>query len=125
MLMFGVVLYSQHTPESNIQWVKGAAAMQSADANRPMLLYFAADWCPPCKAMKKDVWPDDRVEQAVNNLVVPVYLDVDDPNNKPLVEQHRVKAIPTFVLLRKGRQVARMTGYLSADQVIGLAEAAR
>ncbi len=125
MALFAVTLYVQRTPDNDVRWVRGAAGLEAmGEPNRPVLLYFTAEWCGPCKMMRKAVWPDERVERAVNTAVVPVYVDVDDPSNRPLVAEHRVEAMPTFLLIRDGRPMARMTGYLNADQVIALTRAA-
>ncbi len=125
IVLFGVLVLRSGTPENQVDWTVGAPALAEAgEPNKPVLLYFTADWCGPCQAMKKQVWPEDRVATAVNTSTLPVYVDVDDPNNAPLSQGYEVRAIPTFILIDRGRVLTRLEGYLNADQVIALATAA-
>src|SRR5690606_14854087 len=63
---------------------------------KPILLYFTASWCPPCKIMKAQVLPSQRVVDAAQGYV-PVMIDVDeDPVTST---QFGVSSIPTTVIL--------------------------
>tara|TARA_R110002073_G_scaffold5313_4_gene32918 strand:- start:512 stop:775 length:264 start_codon:yes stop_codon:yes gene_type:complete len=59
------------------------------------LLKFEADWCGPCQQIKPMV-------NAVLSNAKDVQLqtvNVDDAENRALVQKHGVRAIPTLVLL--------------------------
>jgi thioredoxin-like negative regulator of GroEL len=80
-------------------------------ANRRVLVDFSADWCPPCVAMKYDVWPHPQVASAINAGYVPVLVDAD--RDTVLAARYQVSAIPTVLLLdADGRVVRRNDGYL-------------
>ncbi|RVX08714.1 Thioredoxin H2 [Vitis vinifera] len=69
-----------------------------------MVIDFAATWCGPCKFM----------EPAVKSMASK-YTDVDfvkiDVDELPDVAQEfTVQAMPTFVLLKKGKEFERVIG---------------
>lgn len=87
-----------------------------ADTERPTLLYFTADWCPPCQAMKAETWPDDAVEAALRDFDA-VYIDIDE--QPALASQYDIEAIPTLVALAPdGTERARRTGFQSPTQLV-------
>jgi len=98
-LLGALVFFQNRTPENEVTWSYDLAEARAAasESDRPMLLYFTADWCPPCQQMKRSVWPDDAVEQAVNAHVVPVYVDVDSEMGQQLGFKYEVNSIPTFL----------------------------
>ena len=66
-----------------------------AEARRPrrlVLADFGATWCPPCLAMKRDIWPAAEIGQAVNAAYVPLAVDVD--RDGPVAARYRVDAFP-------------------------------
>lgn len=103
-------------PESSrIEWRTDldAALAESRRTGRPVLADFSADWCPPCIAMQHDVWPDDRVEQAVIGGYVPLVIDVD--RDVEASGRYGVRAIPTILVLDGDGRVLRRATFLSAS----------
>ncbi|GAA0145384.1 oxidoreductase [Lithospermum erythrorhizon] len=69
-----------------------------------MVVDFAAAWCGPCKFM----------EPAINTMA-DKYTDVDfvkiDVDEVPdVAKEYKVEAMPTFILLKQGKEVDRVIG---------------
>ena len=106
-------------PASAVAW-RGdltAALAEARKAHKGVLIDFSASWCPPCIAMKHEVWPDAEVARAINAGYVPVAVDAD--NSKGLTERYNVDNLPTVLLLdADGRVLKRNEGYLPASGVL-------
>jgi len=132
-ILGGVWYYQSWTPANDIQWTRDfdVARQTAATMDRPMMLYFTADWCPPCKQMKRQVWTDAETEAFVNNQTVPVYLDVDKSEVEPIAARYQVSSIPTIVLTDSAGNMlplpdgtpARSVGFTDTGLLIGLIEA--
>jgi len=66
---------------------------------------FAAAWCGPCKAMLPIL---TGLAREYADQVRMVAVDVD--HEQALAEQFSVRSMPTFVILRDGREVGRIVG---------------
>jgi len=69
-----------HLPPG-IDWFGGdvdAAFAAAKAANKPVFLYWGAEWCPPCAQIKTTIF-SKREFQDRSRLFVPVYLDGDTP----------------------------------------------
>ena len=106
-------------PGSAIAWrtdFDGALAEARA-ANKRVLVDFSAEWCPPCVAMKHDVWPHAKVAGAVNAAYVAVMVDADRDNG--LSARYQVDSIPAVLILDgEGRVVKRNDGYLPTSGML-------
>ncbi|KAF5779617.1 putative monodehydroascorbate reductase (NADH) [Helianthus annuus] len=76
----------------------------SKTSNKLMVIDFSAAWCGPCKF----------IEPAVHDLAVE-FTDVDfikiDIDELPdVAKDFDVQAMPTFVLLKKGKERDRLVG---------------
>lgn len=101
-----------------------AAADQSRASGKPVLVYFTADWCPPCKQMKSGTWTDARVREAMQ-AYVPVMIDVD---SQPDIARHyRIQSIPQVMVLDMDQRiVSQQAGLIPAPTMVRwLADASR
>src|SRR5690242_4266440 len=102
-----------HSDAPGIAWFKGDvdAAFKSAQAsNKPVLLYWGAQWCPPCKQLKSAVFTrPDFIEKS--KLFVDVHLDGDLPDAQKWGDVFRVTGYPTVVVLKPDRtEITRIAG---------------
>ncbi len=102
-----------HSDAPGIAWFKGDvdAAFKSAQAsNKPVLLYWGAQWCPPCKQLKSAVFNrPDFIEKS--RLFVAVYLDGDLPDAQKWGDVFRVTGYPTVVVFKADRtEITRIAG---------------
>ncbi|MBK6672618.1 MAG: thioredoxin family protein [Proteobacteria bacterium] len=99
-------------PEA-IQWFKGdlnAAFAAAAAQNKPVFLYWGAEWCPPCHDLKAHVFSRTDFQQKLRQFV-PVYLDGDAEGAQQAGAEFSVMGYPTVVVLRADRtEVARIAG---------------
>ncbi|MEM8875019.1 MAG: thioredoxin family protein [Planctomycetota bacterium] len=104
--------------EQKIPWQTDieAALANGEESGTPSLLYFTADWCPPCKQMKKTTWVDDSVVAALEDYT-PVYIDAD--SQPQVLQSYGVSAIPTIVLVDPaGEELFRTVGYVEAKALV-------
>ena len=104
-----------------IQWHTGdvdSAFAAARATRRPVLLYWGADWCPPCSRLKATVFRrPDFVERT--RMFVAVNLDADDPGAMRLGEEFDVASLPTVVVLSPDREeITRIALRLETDQYV-------
>jgi thiol:disulfide interchange protein len=84
-----------------------AAMADARQANKPVLLYFTAEWCGPCQYMRRNVFTDAGVGRAIEQRYIPVRIDHDQ--RQDLIVQYQVDAIPWFAVLdADGRPVRKL-----------------
>lgn len=107
-------------PEPAFKWEHHwpEAEKLAKEQGKPMLVVFSASWCPPCKMMKQDVWPNPRVGEIVSANYVPLYIDVDLDEHTSKVAQYEVTGIPLVVVLNEDGTVNRKTYSMSADETV-------
>ena len=101
--------HAQHATHANeprdIAWFDGSlqgAFVVAKRENRPVLLYWGAEWCPFCHTLKSKVFsrPDFI---AKSHLFLPVYLDGDDDGAQKWGEQFGIQGYPTLIVLDPDR----------------------
>jgi protein disulfide-isomerase len=101
-----------------------AKAQAQAKTEKKLVLmdFNGSDWCPPCKALRKNVLSTPEfAEFAKKNLVL---LDVDFPRtreldqaqqkaNETLATKYDIEIFPTLVVLNgEGKQLQKTMGYV-------------
>jgi len=114
---------SQLTAEEG-NWLTDLSKAQAKakQENKLVLMDFnGSDWCPPCKALRKNVFESKAfMDYAKNNLVL---VDVDFPHqkqqteevkraNEALSQKYKVEAFPTVIVLSgEGKELTKVEGY--------------
>jgi protein disulfide-isomerase len=102
--------HAQHATHANeprdIAWFDGSlqgAFIVAKRENRPVLLYWGAEWCPFCHTLKSTVFsrPDFI---AKSHLFLPVYLDGDDDGAQKWGEHFGIQGYPTLIILDPEQQ---------------------
>ena len=67
-----------------------------------IVFYFTADWCGPCKKVRPIV--EDMKKDGFE------FQMIDADYEQLLVKRFEVKSVPTFILMEDGKEVNRMSG---------------
>jgi len=81
-------------------------------AERPVLVDFSAEWCPPCRMMDPVI---DELAAALAGQLVVGRLDVD--RHPEMAARFGILSMPTLIVFAGGRPVDRLVGFSSAGQV--------
>jgi thioredoxin 2 len=78
----------------------------------PVLVDFWAPWCGPCRSMAP------HFEAAAKQLEPKLRLAKVDTDAVPaLGARYNIRSIPTMILFRGGREVARQSGAMASAQI--------
>jgi thioredoxin 1 len=74
-------------------------------------LEFGTDWCGHCRAAEQ------HIASALSANPQVQHIKVEDGPGRPLGRSFRVKLWPTFVVLKDGKELARVVRPLDANEV--------
>ena len=88
------------------------------------VVVFMAEWCPDCANMKKYVWTDERVRQAVGQFhnSKPAYVICSKPQNRHLVDEFEIERYPTVVIMDENHNIKKRANNMDAEEVIDFLE---
>jgi thioredoxin-related protein len=105
-------------------WLTDLSKAQSAakQDNKLVLMDFTgSDWCPPCKALHKNVLTSKEFEEFAKDKLVLVLVDFPNQKQLPaeqkkandaLLKKYSVGSFPTIIILDSaGKQLGLLEGY--------------
>jgi thiol:disulfide interchange protein len=110
-----------------VHWRPIASARTEALASgKPILYDFTADWCPPCRAMQRELFSDAQAAAAIDSAFVPVrVLDRQREEGRNSTEvmvlqaQYHVEAFPTLVVVSpQGGAPVTIEGYMGRQATL-------
>ena len=82
---------------------------------KTVLIDFWASWCGPCKMMSPVI---DSIAEEEGNTVKVCKINIDEEQN--LAVKYNVMSIPTFIVLKNGKEVARSVGVQDKNERIDM-----
>lgn len=76
-----------------------------------MILYFTADWCNPCKQTRP------IVEELNREQIMAKFFIIDVDSEIEMAQDFEIKSVPTFVIMRDNKEVHRVTGGKTRQQL--------
>ena len=85
----------------------------------PVVIDFWAEWCGPCRMMAP------AFEAAASQLEPRVRLAKLDTEAEPAIAgRYGIRGIPSMVMIRKGREIARTSGAMPTQAIVRWVEQA-
>jgi len=93
------------------------ALTANAGDGRILVVKATAEWCMPCKRMDATTWREESVVEWFRERGTAISLDVD--RHRDDAQRLRIRAMPTMVAFRDGKELDRSTGYQSGEALLG------
>ena len=77
------------------------------------LVFVTSPVCPACKRMEFETLPELRRRKIIYRQV-----DVGREADKAFLRKHNIVKVPTWLILRKDREVARYVGYAKPANIV-------
>ncbi len=120
VVSLGYAWYSFYAPSNEINWVTVSNKESLIDnSDKYALVFFTAEWCSPCRIMKREVFADQNIEAIINSKFKAIEIDIDNPETKEIVNQYNVNATPTTMLLdAEGKVIKTIVGKIEKDEFL-------
>jgi thioredoxin 1 len=83
----------------------------------PVIVDFSAEWCMPCKTLKK------VLEELSTEYTNVKFINCDVEDNPELAEAYGIMNVPAVLFFKDGNQIDRFVGALPKKKIIEKVEA--
>ncbi len=103
-----------NTPEGWTTDLEKAFAKAKAEKKAVLVEFTGSDWCPPCIAMRKNVFTKKEFVTAASKDFILVELDFPNGDeavkkrNEPMATKYKIEGFPTVILFNSaGKEFSR------------------
>ncbi len=110
---------------ADVVWVDDVAAARrmAAGSGKNILLFFTADWCVPCRIMKRQVFADPVVTAEINASVVPVVVSAGSNGADEVFGQYEIRGTPVAMFTdSQGKVLDYAVGKIGKAEFLGMLE---
>lgn len=127
VLTLFLLVTSVRTDEpTGVQFFNGSWEQAMAEArrqNKPLFVDFYTTWCPPCKRMAREAFPNVNVGEKFNARFVNYQLNAEYGEGLELAKRYAVASYPTALYVTPaGEVVHRSVGYAGVNAMIQQAD---
>jgi len=79
----------------------------------PVVVDFWASWCGPCQMMAPHF---SKAAETLKGQVL--FAKVDTEAAQAIAARYNIRSIPTLILFKQGQEAKRMSGAMSAQQLV-------
>ncbi len=102
LMIFLFSSYSNVGDKKGIQFFKGTweqALEKAKEEKKFIFLDIYANWCPPCKKLKRISFKDKAVGEYYNENYVSITVDGETQEGRALIEKYGVRSYPTLLII--------------------------
>ncbi|HPW45542.1 MAG TPA: cytochrome c biogenesis protein CcdA, partial [bacterium] len=88
-----------HQAVPDVEWltdVNVASALASRE-RRPMMVYFSAKWCPPCRKLDCLFWDEELARLTYRLVPLKIDTTVETPDIKAIMDRYGVIGMPSII----------------------------
>lgn len=112
--------------QAGIQFIENKLADATFKAREQQKLIFVdafAEWCVPCKQLRKTTFKDPKVAAYFNAHFISVALDAEKGEGVPFATKYEVQGYPSLYFIdTEGNLIAKNEGLIGADALLALAD---
>jgi thioredoxin 1 len=101
-----------HFTDNNFQF-------EVLDSDKPVLVDFWAEWCPPCRALSPII---DSLAAELGDRAKVGKVNTDE--NRMLTAQFAISSIPTVMIFKQGKPVRKLVGLRRKEELLSALEEA-
>lgn len=129
LIIFLLLLNSHNSIQNdNIKWHRNLeeAKVLAKTEDKPILIYFGADWCSPCRILEKEVFSASSFKKVSQEyIMVKIYDDFKKENKSEYKyyeekkKEYKINSFPNLIIEYKGKvKVVSFNSYRNPQDLV-------
>lgn len=121
-----VVVNIRAEPPTGIRFFSGSwqdVLAESKRQNKPIYVDFYTNWCPPCRRMAREAFPNPAIGEKFNEHFISYQVNAEMGEGVNLAKRYVVQSYPTALyVLPTGEVVHKAVGYAGVNAMLQQAD---